>query len=232
MKVMTKVLRFPTVLLLACSALAGCVSQPVSMYRLDNGTVEVPEQVDGAAVLLGPVVIADYLQRDVILQRHADGSLAEDAQAVWAGNLEQNVDQLLLRQLASRLDTQRLEMSPGSKGFTPEIQVELEITRLDSGPEHPAVLEAQWRLLDKDGKRQGGRLVRLQEEHQGSTADQVQAQSVLLQRLGEMLSDAIKPVLAKNAEKNRVARSPNKAEQTPSLAPIEAIRTDMEVFRF
>ena len=53
MKVMTKVLRFPTVLLLACSALAGCVSQPVSMYRLDNGTVEVPEQVDGAAVLLG-----------------------------------------------------------------------------------------------------------------------------------------------------------------------------------
>jgi len=39
-------------------------------------------------------------------------------------------------------------------------------------------------------------------------------------------------VLAKNAEKNRVARSPNKAEQTPSLAPIEAIRTDMEVFRF
>jgi len=93
-------------------------------------------------------------------------------------------------------------------------------------------LEAQWRLLDKDGKRQGGRLVRLQEEHLGSTADQVQAQSVLLQRLSEMLSDAIKPVLAKNAEKNRVARSPNKAEQTPSLAPIEAIRTDMEVFRF
>lgn len=228
---MTKVFRFPTVLLLACSALAGCVSQPVSMYRLDNGVLEVPEQAEGAAVLLGPVVLADYLQRDVILQRRADGSLAEDAQAVWAGQLGQNVDQLLLRQLASRLNTQRLELSPGSKGFSPEIQVQLEITRLDSGPEHPAVLEAQWRLLDKDGKRQGGRLVRLQEAHQGSTADQVRAQSELLRRLSELMADAIKPALA-DAEKSAVARAPRKAEQTPSVAPIEAIRTDLEVFRF
>jgi len=228
---MTKVFRFPTVLLLACSALAGCVSQPVSMYRLDNGVLEVPEQAEGAAVLLGPVVLADYLQRDVILQRRADGSLAEDAQAVWAGQLGQNVDQLLLRQLASRLNTQRLELSPGSKGFSPEIQVQLEITRLDSGPEHPAVLEAQWRLLDKDGKRQGGRLVRLQEAHQGSTADQVRAQSELLRRLSELMADAIKPALA-DAEKSAVARAPRKAEQTPSVAPIEAIRTELEVFRF
>lgn len=229
MKVMTKVMRFPTVLLLACSALAGCVSQPVSMYRLDNGALEVPEQVEGAAVLLGPVMLADYLQRDVILQRRADGSLAEDAQAVWAGKLEQNVDQLLLRQLASRLGTQRLELSPGSKGFSPDVQVQLEITRLDSGPAHPAVLEAQWRLLDKSGKRQAGRLVRLQEEHLGSTADQVRAQSVLLQRLSELMADAIKPALAK---KSPVARSPSKAEQTPSVSPIETIRTDLEVFRF
>lgn len=232
MKVMTKVMRFSTVLLLACSALAGCVSQPTSMYRLDGGALEVPAQAEGAAVLLGPVVLADYLQRDVVLQRLADGSLAENAQAVWAGSLEQNVDQLLLRQLASRLNTQRLELSPGSQGFNPEVQVQLEITRLDSGPEHPAVLEAQWRLLDKRGNRQGGRLVRLQEEHQGSTADQVRAQSVLLGRLSELMADAIKPTLAKAAQKGPVARSPSKAEQTPSVAPIETIRTDLEVFRF
>ena len=229
---MTKVLRFPTVLLLACSALAGCVSQPVALYRLDNGVVEVPERTEGVAVLLGPVVLADYLQRDVILQRRADGSLAEDAQAVWAGKLEQNVDELLMRQLAARLDTQHLELSPGSKGFSPDIQVELEITRLDSGPEHPAVLEAQWRLLDKRGARQGGRLVRLQEEHQGSTADQVRAQSLLLQRLSELMVDTIKPAMAKSTERNRVARSAEKPPQAPALVPIEPIRTDLEVFRF
>lgn len=229
---MTKVLRFPIALLLACSALAGCVSQPVSLYRLDHGVVEVTEQADGVSVLLGPVVLADYLQRDVILQRRADGSLAEDAQAVWAGKLEQNVDELLMRQLASRLDTQHLELSPGSKGFSPDIQVQLEITRLDSGPEHPAVLEAQWRLLDKRGTRQGGRLVRLQEEHQGSTADQIRAQSLLLQRLSELMVDTIKPVMAKSTERNRVARSAEKPVQTPALVPIEPIRTDLEVFRF
>ncbi|MFL9814327.1 membrane integrity-associated transporter subunit PqiC [Stutzerimonas sp. VN223-3] len=227
------VLRFTTVLLLACASLAGCVTQPVPMYRLDNGTIEVPAQADGAAILLGPVLLADYLQRDELLQRLPDGSLAaEGQQARWAGSLQGDINQLLLRQLASRLKTQSLELSPGSKGFTPEVQVELEITRLDSGPQHPAVLEAQWRLLDKQGKRQVSRLVRLQEEHQGSTTDQVRAQSVLLQRLGEMMATAIEPiVIAKTPAKRNITKE-RKPEALPAIPAAEPIRTDLEVFRF
>jgi uncharacterized lipoprotein YmbA len=228
------VLRFTTVLLLACAGLAGCVTQPVPMYRLDNGAAEVPEQAEGTAILLGPVLLADYLQRDVLLQRLPDGSLAADGQqARWAGSLQGDINQLLLRQLAWRLKTQRLELSPGSKGFTPEAQVELEITRLDSGPQHPAVLEAQWRLLDKQGKRQASRLVRLQEEHQGSTTDQVRAQSVLLQRLSEMMAAAIEPmVIAKTRAKRNIAKEPSKPEALPAIPAAEPIRTDLEVFRF
>jgi len=228
------VLRFTTVLLLTCAGLAGCVTQPVPMYRLDNGTVEMPAQADGAAILLGPVLLADYLQRDVLLQRLPDGSLAVDGQqARWAGSLQGDISQLLLRQLASRLKTQSLELSPGSKGFTPEVQVELEITRLDSGPQHPAVLEAQWRLLDNQGKRQASRLVRLQEEHQGSTTDQVRAQSVLLQRLSEMMATAIEPmVVAKIPAKRNTSKGRGKSEALPAIPAAEPIRTDLEVFRF
>lgn len=227
-------LRFTTVLLLACASLAGCVTQPVPMYRLDNGAVEVPAQADGAAILLGPVLLADYLQRDVLLQRLPDGSLAaEGQQAHWAGSLQGDISQLLLRQLAWRLKTQSLELSPGNKGFIPEVQVEVEITRLDSGPQHPAVLEAQWRLLDKQGKHQASRLVRLQEEHQGSTTDQVRAQSVLLQRLSEMMATAIEPMMvAKTPAKRSIAKEPSKPEALPAIPAAEPIRTDLEVFRF
>jgi len=200
------------------------MTQPVPMYRLDTGTTEIPVE-EGAAVLLGPVTLADYLQRDALLQRLPDGSLAPDGQqARWAGSLQGDIDQLLLRQLAWRLKTQRLELSPG-KGFTPDVQVELDITRLDSGPEHPAVLEAQ---------RQASRLVRLQEEHQGSTADQVRAQSLLLQRLSEMMATAIEPLAtAKAPVRRNTAKAPAKPKpQTPVIQAIEPIRTDLEVFRF
>ncbi len=235
-KVETNVQRLTTVLLLACVSLAGCVSQPVPMYRLDNGTVETPAQTaDGAAILLGPVRLADYLQHDALLQRLPDGSLAVEGQrARWAGDLQGDVNQLLLRQLAWRLKTQSLELSPGSKGFNPDVQIDLEITRLDSGPQHPAVLEAQWRLLDGQGRRQGSRLVRLQEEHQGSTTDQVRAQSVLLQRLSEMMATAIEPVvIAKARAKRNIGKAPSKRESSPPAIPAaEPIRTDLEVFRF
>ncbi|WP_417791614.1 PqiC family protein [Stutzerimonas xanthomarina] len=227
--------RFTTFLLLACAGLAGCVTQPVPMYRLDNGNVEMPAQAeDGAAVLLGPVKLADYLQHDALLQRLPDGSLAaDDQQARWAGNLQGDVNQLLLRQLASRLKTQSLELSPGSKGFDPDIRIELEITRLDSGPQHPAVLEAQWRLLDGQGKRQSSRLVRLQEEHQGSTTDQVRAQSRLLQRLSEMMASAVEPIMvAKTRTRRSVSKAPSKPEAPPAIPAVEPIRTDLEVFRF
>jgi len=238
MDVMMNLVRYPIALLLA-SVLAGCASpHSVPLYSLDNGVVELPERADGAAVLLAPVKLADYLQREDILQRRADGSLAPvGADARWAGPLGQGVDQLLLRQLAWRLDTQRMALGEAS-GFVPYVQVELAITRLDSGPQQPAVLEAQWKLLDKDGKQQASRLVRLQEEHQGSTADQVRAQSLLLQRLGEQLASAIEPVAAGPRAKPRTAAKPkaDSGRSTEAAAPripaLETIRTEMEVFRF
>lgn len=226
-------LRFSTVVLLACASLAGCMMQPVPMYRLDTGITEAPAEGGRVAVLLGPVTLADYLQRDALLQRLPDGSLAPDGQkARWAGSLQGDIDQLLLRQLAGHLKTQRLELSPG-KGFSPDVQVELDISRLDSGPEHPAVLEAQWRLLDASGKRHSSRLVRLQEEHQGSTADQVRAQSLLLQRLSKMMAAAIEPLAAAKRPARDVDRAPARQKpQSPVIQAIEPIRTDLEVFRF
>lgn len=230
------VLRFPGILLLVgVLGLAGCVrSQHAPLYQLDSGDIHLPTAEQGIAVLLGPVQIADYLQREALLQRQADGSLTSAEDGRWAGSLAADIDQQLLRQLASRLDSQRLVLAPATAGFVPQMRVGLSITRLDSGPQRPAVLEAQWRLAGADGKLLDGRLVRLEEVHNGSIVDQVRAQSLVLQQLVEQLAVAVE-TQAKPAPPKPV-RKPAPVKPAPPSVPripvVEPLRTDGEVFRF
>ncbi|WPC05652.1 ABC-type transport auxiliary lipoprotein family protein [Pseudomonas benzenivorans] len=231
------VVRFPlTLLLTGLLGLAGCTAyQPVPLYQLDGGNAELPADKEGVAVLLGPVSIADYLQREALLQRQLDGSLTTASDARWAGSLAADIDRQLLRQLAARLNSQRLAVAPATPGFSPQVQVLLAITRLDSGPQRPAVLEAHWRLLSGEGKLLDGRLVRLEEAHQGSIADQVRAQSLVMRQLVEQVASAVQeygnaaPAIAKEPRKKAPA-APAAKPVPPSLpAPI---RMEGEVFRF
>ncbi|RON10633.1 hypothetical protein BK659_03735 [Pseudomonas brassicacearum] len=233
------VLRLPLILLLAgVFSLAGCsVHQPVSLYQLDSGSPAQPAQSAGMAVLLGPVSIADYLQRETLLQRQPDGSLQASIDGRWAGSLSSDINQLLLRQVAGHLDSQRVVLAPATLGFTPDVQVLLSITRLDSGESQPAILDAQWRLIDRRGQVRDNRIVHLQEQHASGTAAQVQAQGILLQRLAEQLSAALKPL----ANQPPVVDVPHKpapkpvapaGPEKPKMPMASPIRTDMEVFRF
>ena len=231
-------LRLPLALLLTgMLGLAGCsVHQPVALYQLDSGNPGQPKQGSGMSVLLGPVSIADYLQRETLLQRQADGSLTASTDGRWAGSLSSDIDQLLLRQLAWRLDSQHVALAPTTTSSTPDVQVLLSITRLDSGDKQPAVLDAQWRLLDRRGQVRDNRIVHLEQKHDGGTAAQVQAQGVLLQRLAEQLSAAVKPLANQPAlveERKPAAPAQVKKEpEKPKIPLATPIRTDMEVFRF
>ncbi|MBJ9974825.1 membrane integrity-associated transporter subunit PqiC [Pseudomonas sp. S75] len=235
-----KFLRLPFALLMTgLLGLGGCsVHQPVALYQLDSGDPGQPTQAAGMAVVLGPVSVADYLQRETFLQRQPDGSLTAATDGRWAGSLSSDIDQLLVRQLAWRLDSQRVVLAPASTGFTPDVQVLLSITRLDSGAKQPAILDAQWRVLDRRGHVRDNRIVHLEQHHEGSEAAQVQAQGQLLQRLAEQLSSAVKPlanqpVVAEETTKKAPAQVQVKKQPEKSRIPMASpIRTDMEVFRF
>jgi uncharacterized protein len=238
---MMNTMRVALALTLAGSlVLGGCVSyQPVSLYQLDGGEWQVPANKQGLALLLGPVTVADYLQRETLLQRQLDGSLTPADNARWAGNLANEVEQQLLRQLSARLNSQQVQLAPASTGFAPALRLALSITRLDSGPQRPAMLEAQWRLTSGEGQLLDGRLIRLEEVHQGVVADQVRAQSMLLQQLVKMLAEAIqehgKPTLAPPAPAPARKPAPVKPAAQPPAPRIpvaEPGRIEGEVFRF
>jgi hypothetical protein len=115
------------------------------------------------------------------------------------------------------------------------VQVLLSITRLDSGPRQPAVLEGQWRLVGSNGQLLDTRLVHLEEKHKGPIADQVRAQSAVVRQLVDQLATAVKnsgsnPIAAE--EPRRKTPVPAARQEPPKMPVAEPIRIDAEVFRF
>jgi len=226
----------PLLLLLAALTLQGCAAlQPESQfYQLEQGSPKLPQDDKGPALLLGPLKLADYLQREQLVQRTLDDSLLLSQKTRWAGSLQDDIGQLLLRQLAGQLDTSRVALYPDRVGFANQVQVVLSIGRLDSGAQQPAVLEAQWRLLDAAGVQRSSRVLRLQAEHGGSVAEQVRAQSQLLQQLAGELASAIKamPVAEAAPARKPAATAPVKRPENRPPTPLIEPAKQMEVFRF
>lgn len=193
MKNLLKLSRWPVAGLLAGTLVlgSGCsTARPVEYYQLQGSSPAVQVLHAETAVLLGPVKLADYLQREQIMQRNAAGRLSAGS-ARWAGSLEDEIGQLLLRQLAGQLGNSHVALYPDRIGIRAGAQVVLSISRLDSGVDQPAVLEAQWRLLDAVGEVRDSKVIRQEAAHAGDLASQVRAQSSLLVELAAELAAAI-----------------------------------------
>lgn len=216
---------------------AGCsVVTPSEFYQLQAPQEVVASTHGQTAVLLGPVKLADYLQREQIMQRKADGRLGVSRKGRWAGSLQDEVGQLLLRQVATGLGSSHVALYPDRIGVKAGAQVILSISRLDSGETEPAVLEAQWRLLDADGEVRNSRVVTLQAEHSGELTSQVQAQSELLVQLSDQLVAAVKQLQdsqrapAKTAPARAPATTPEQTRQASGMPLAEP--QEREVYRF
>jgi len=220
------------------AGLGGCASLgPTHYYQLDGGNAKAPASSDrGLAVWLESLQLADYLQRDVLLERQPDGSLATTHDH-WAGPLDANIRQLLQRQLASRLNSGRVVVGEQPAGFAPQYRLELNVTRLDAGDRTPATLDASWQLRDAQGKLLDNQVVHLQARHAGDRAAQVRAQSDLLQQLAGRLATDLTKVAQRSRRSSDVARKESKqlveeAQARPTLPAVVPIRTGAEVYRF
>ena len=218
----------------------GCsIAPPATFYQLQQSTTEAASRDNNITVLLGPLRVADYLQRENVLQREADGSLSLSQQARWAGSLQDDIGQLLLRQVSAQLGSSRIALYPDRVGIEAQAQVVLSISRLDSGVQQPAVLEAQWRLLDAKGSLRNSRVLRFEEAHNGEVADQVRAQSQLLGQLSKQLVAALQdafPEQTVSPERKPTAAVSTKKTATEKVESInipvvEPVR-EQEVYRF
>jgi uncharacterized lipoprotein YmbA len=104
------------------------------------------DQVRPLALVVGPVRLAPYLDRnDLAIRLSADEIRYSDGER-WAEPLERNVTNVLALNLSRLLGTARVFAYPQPAGLLPAYQIDVEIGRLDTTRAGEATLAAHWTI--------------------------------------------------------------------------------------
>jgi uncharacterized lipoprotein YmbA len=192
--------------LLLVVLLAGCSSQPSQktlFYRLDipaeaaagqESAVSLP--VTQPRLGVGPVTLANYLDRPQIVTRLSPYRLELRDFHYWAGKLQDNLTMVLTQALQRRLGSDGVIAYPWHRAVKPAYELALQVDRLDA-EQGQLLLQVRWTLIDGNT---GGLVdlhqAKLAEPLQGSGAEaQVAAASRAVQRLANQLTVRLQPHL-------------------------------------
>ncbi len=180
--------------------LTGCAtSQSSKFYMLESMSGTIP--VDGGApfdrsvsVGLGPVTIPDYLDRPQIVTRTNQNSILLAEFDRWAEPLSGTVTRTLAENLSSLLHTDNVVPYPWPGSVDVEYQVLVELYRFDGVLGEKAILDAQWSVLGKRGKKVLllKRSIFVEPTREGSFASLVSAESRALDNLSREIALALK----------------------------------------
>jgi len=184
--------------LAAACVLAGCAGgssarsrfyMPVALAEpAGGGTGPGP---GAARVGIGPLRLADYLDRPQIVTRGGgvQVNLAEFER--WAEPLEDSVTRVVAQNVSHLLDGRPLEVFPWSSAAGPAWRVRGEILRLDGELGGDAVLEAWFSVAGADGRGGDSRNVSHREPAGPDYASLVLAESRLLERFSRDIAAAL-----------------------------------------
>lgn len=142
-------------------ALPGCLrSKPSRFYLLSSqsgaaqttGAPAAPATRRPLVIGLGPVSLADYLDRPQIVLRTDDAPIRLAEFDRWAESLKETLTQALQQNLSALLGTDQVLVGAGNLSRPVDGQVALDVTRLDGELGGEARLEGQWTLYGPDGK--------------------------------------------------------------------------------
>jgi uncharacterized lipoprotein YmbA len=126
------------------SGSAGMVAKPASASHDSQLTIGV-----------GPVDFPDYLRRLPVVIRVAPNRIDLSDERRWAEPLDKNFLRVLSEDLATLLDTQRIEKYPWSLRTNVDYQVEIDVQRFETTSDGQTQLTATW--IIKDGR--GGKIL-------------------------------------------------------------------------
>ncbi len=146
-------------LALSVALTAGCAgtSQPSRFYLLsampeaDARSYEVADE-KGVAIGVGPITVAQLLDRPQIIRRESENKLALSEFDRWAEPVQANVARVLALNLGYLLSTQQISTHPWPRSWPLDYQVLVYVWRFDSNEKGRVVLRAHWMVQDKTGK--------------------------------------------------------------------------------
>ncbi len=144
--------------LLAALILAGCGTSRAAKFYLLSATSPVEAAASQgaaqhpAAVLgIGPIMIADYLDRPQIVTRIGANELALAEFDRWGGSLQQNVATVLAENLSALLAADHIAVVPWDRSGPLAYRLAVDVTRFDATPGQSVRLRALWTLSGPDG---------------------------------------------------------------------------------
>lgn len=147
-----------TIVAVLGSLLAACGSSPpVRYYRLEPlEALATSDEPDALIVGLGPLRIADYLDRSQIVSRGSGAEITVNDFARWAEPLEQAIHTVIARNVDSLVDDVIIVAHPFMSPIDMDYWIVGRIDRFDADANGEVELVAQWGLIDAEKKSIGG----------------------------------------------------------------------------
>ena len=165
------------------------------MHTGSGITATPPEKL----LIVGPVIIPDYLDRPQIVTRSGANELVIAEFNRWGGSLNNNISRALIADLSARLESGGYTVLPWQvtpfTTFQTVYRVPVDIARFDGVPGKEVVLNAKWHLLQKQKLNEQSLLAKeitIIEPTSGENIEElVAAMGRALQKFGVALSDSI-----------------------------------------
>jgi uncharacterized lipoprotein YmbA len=189
---------FLPLLLAGCFGLGEGTRQPTRFFTLTPEVENNPESptVQGTGDFLvgvGPIQLAEYLNRSHIVTRSQKNEFQFSGFDRWGEPLEDNVVQVLAANLGNLLGKGRVIQFPWRTAVPVDFQITARIQRFDRGPDGTVHLLADWMVLQKDA--QGPLLTHhseFQQKVEGQDMlDTVKAMSLVLGDFSREIAQAI-----------------------------------------
>jgi len=178
--------------LIAVLLLAGCATSSKSFYVL---TTDGPAPSGGGAGIgVGPVTLAEYIDRPnlVLAENPNQLSIAEDHR--WAGDLSSSIARVTATNLGRRIHTGNVRTYPWKDDDGLTYQITLDIRQFHGGGDGYAVIEAGWRAYSLPDRKLKASRTFVDREALASDGYQplVAAESRLLSRLAADIAKGLK----------------------------------------
>lgn len=138
--------------------LLGCASTPqtrffVLSFSPDLEKVRSQEGEPCLAIGIGPVKIPEYLNQPEIVTRITQNELRLDEFAKWAEPLEDNISQVLAKNLLSLLCIRSIAIFPWKGGTPIDYRIDVRVIQMDGILGENASLDVTWSIWDGSDRK-------------------------------------------------------------------------------
>jgi uncharacterized protein len=148
-----------TLSLLAVAALSSCQSSPRKHYFLLNSPAPITQASNPnsssnitRSIGIGPIALADYLNRLAIVRSEGDNSLQISDTDFWGEPLDKGIARVLANTLRQQNPTINFVQFPYRSDARPGHSLRVQIHQLNYNGSQ-ASLEATWELIDNTSKQ-------------------------------------------------------------------------------